>query len=176
MAETTLTVVGVTLAAFCVWLTVRIINRRERWAKWTLAATIIGTPTLYVLSFGPACWLNERTSKEFILTTGDPDNGSYWDNGIGENVFRSAYKPFFKFAGQYPGWPEWGLRSRFLRWYAEVGTRNATLNVRGDGQFDWYRPDYPPFLIMDDTGTYVDNPARFVNPPAPTPDATSESN
>jgi hypothetical protein len=25
-------------AAFCVWLGVRIFNRRERWAKWTLAA------------------------------------------------------------------------------------------------------------------------------------------
>ena len=47
---------AVAFAAICVWLTVRIVNRRERWAKWTLAATIIGTPVLYVLTFGPACW------------------------------------------------------------------------------------------------------------------------
>jgi hypothetical protein len=46
---------GLMFAAFCIWLTVRIINRRERWAKWTLAA-VVGLPVLYVASFGPACW------------------------------------------------------------------------------------------------------------------------
>ena len=54
---------AVAFAAFCVWLTVRIVNRRERWAKWTLAI-VIGLPTLYVASFGPACWYagdNETT-------------------------------------------------------------------------------------------------------------------
>jgi hypothetical protein len=40
-------------AALCVWLTVRIVNRRERWAKWTLAAAV-GLPLMYVASFGPA--------------------------------------------------------------------------------------------------------------------------
>jgi hypothetical protein len=42
-------------ASFCVWLTVRIVNRRERWAKWT-AAGVAGVPLLYIASFGPACW------------------------------------------------------------------------------------------------------------------------
>jgi len=46
---------AVAFAAFCVWLAVRIINRRERWAKWTLAG-LFGVPLLYLLSFGPACW------------------------------------------------------------------------------------------------------------------------
>jgi type VI protein secretion system component VasK len=32
---------SVAFAAFCVWLVVRIINRRERWAKWTLAGALI---------------------------------------------------------------------------------------------------------------------------------------
>ena len=32
---------AVAFAAFCVWLTVRIVNRRERWAKWTAAATLL---------------------------------------------------------------------------------------------------------------------------------------
>lgn len=49
--------VVVAFAAFCVWLTVRIVNRRERWAKWTLAAVVFGLPVLYVASFGPACWV-----------------------------------------------------------------------------------------------------------------------
>jgi hypothetical protein len=28
----------VAFMAFCVWLTVRIVNRQENWPKWTLAA------------------------------------------------------------------------------------------------------------------------------------------
>jgi hypothetical protein len=50
---------AVAFAAICVWLAVRIFNRRERWAKWTLAVSI-GIPALYMLSFGPACWLASR--------------------------------------------------------------------------------------------------------------------
>jgi type II secretion system protein G len=33
---------AVAFAAFCVWLSVRICNRRERWAKWTLGAALVG--------------------------------------------------------------------------------------------------------------------------------------
>ena len=51
----------VAFAAFCVWLTVRIVNRRERWAKWTLAA-VVGLPVLYVASFGPACWITSHAN------------------------------------------------------------------------------------------------------------------
>ena len=51
---------AVAFAALCVWLTVRIVNRRERWAKWTLAG-VLGLPALYVASFGPACWFSSRT-------------------------------------------------------------------------------------------------------------------
>jgi hypothetical protein len=51
-------ITGVAYAAFCVWLSVRIVNRRERWAKWTLAV-VVGLLVLYVASFGPACWFSE---------------------------------------------------------------------------------------------------------------------
>ena len=47
---------AIAFAALCVWLAVRIVNRRERWAKWTLASAV-GLPVMYVASFGPACWL-----------------------------------------------------------------------------------------------------------------------
>jgi len=50
---------GVAYAAFCVWLGVRVVNRRERWAKRTLAG-LIGLPVLYAASFGPICWLQDR--------------------------------------------------------------------------------------------------------------------
>jgi hypothetical protein len=52
-----ISVLGIAFAAFCVWLTVRIVNRRERWAKWTLAGVTIGLPLLYAISIGPACWM-----------------------------------------------------------------------------------------------------------------------
>jgi hypothetical protein len=45
---------AVAFAAVCVWLGVRVYNRRERWAKWTLGA-VVGLPILYALSFGLAC-------------------------------------------------------------------------------------------------------------------------
>ncbi len=51
--------VMIVFAALSVWLTIRIVNRRERWAKWTLA-TVVALPILYVASFGPACWLVSR--------------------------------------------------------------------------------------------------------------------
>jgi len=55
-------IVGIAFAAFCVWLTVRIVNRRERWAKWTLAV-VVGM-ALYAGSWMPMArlteWLNAR--------------------------------------------------------------------------------------------------------------------
>jgi hypothetical protein len=43
---------AVAVATFCVWLTVRIVNRRERWAKW-IAGVIAVLAVLYVASSGP---------------------------------------------------------------------------------------------------------------------------
>jgi hypothetical protein len=52
-----LPILAVSVAALCVWLTVRILNRKERWAKWTLV-TVVGLPVLYVASIGPWFWLD----------------------------------------------------------------------------------------------------------------------
>jgi apolipoprotein N-acyltransferase len=54
-----LPILAVAFSAFCVWLVVRIVNRRDRWAKWTLAATV-GLPVVYLLSTGPVIWLWRR--------------------------------------------------------------------------------------------------------------------
>lgn len=67
---------AVAFAAFCVWLMVRIVNRRERLAKWMLAA-VVGLPVFYVASFGPACWITCRNG---------PTNGS---------LVRIIYCPIF---------------------------------------------------------------------------------
>lgn len=57
---------AVAFAAYCVWLTVRVVNRKERWAKRTLAATL-ALPVLYVASFGPAC----RMAAKHMLSYGE---------------------------------------------------------------------------------------------------------
>jgi hypothetical protein len=56
MSDIFFAVAGIGIAAFCVWLTVRIINRRERWAKRTALALVFAL-VLYPLSVGPAGWL-----------------------------------------------------------------------------------------------------------------------
>jgi hypothetical protein len=58
---------AVAFAAFCIWLTVRIVNRRERWAKWT--AVLVGLPVLYVASFGPACWCVFAVQEDWATRT-----------------------------------------------------------------------------------------------------------
>jgi hypothetical protein len=66
---TLLSALAVAFAAFSVWLGVRIVNRRERWAKWSLTG-IVAVPVLYMASFGPVCWLvslNDRDNMAFIL-------------------------------------------------------------------------------------------------------------
>ena len=54
--EILVSVIGMVVAAFSIWLTIRFINRKEPWAKWTLmvmAIVLVGYP----LSSGPADWL-----------------------------------------------------------------------------------------------------------------------
>ena len=57
MSLVVLPAIVVAFAAVCIWLTMQIVGRRERRAKWTLAALLVGLPLLYVASFGPAIWL-----------------------------------------------------------------------------------------------------------------------
>jgi hypothetical protein len=89
-------VFGVAFAAFCLWLTVRIINRRERWAKRTLAVTFM-LPVLYVVSFGPASWL------------------ASWDL-TPRRITAKIYYPILHMA--FDG-PRWVLPP--LAWYTELG-------------------------------------------------------
>ena len=48
-------------AAFCVWLGVRVYNRRERWAKWTAVALL--TLCGYPMSMGPWIAIYVATHK-----------------------------------------------------------------------------------------------------------------
>ena len=55
-SRTIINAIGTAFAGFCMWLAVRIFNRREKWAKRT-AMALVTVPVLYVLSFGPVCRL-----------------------------------------------------------------------------------------------------------------------
>ena len=54
MSEWVWALFGVALAAFAVWLGVRIINRRERWAEW-IALVLVLVIGIYPMSWG---WLS----------------------------------------------------------------------------------------------------------------------
>lgn len=54
----------VALAAFVIWLGIRVINRRERWAKRTLCGFIGLFPVVYLLSFGIACAIVSRSRTD----------------------------------------------------------------------------------------------------------------
>jgi len=61
---------AVAFAAFCIWLGVRIYNRRERWAKWTAVGIALAL-ALYPLSVGPMVWLRKHRwiSEQTIIGT-----------------------------------------------------------------------------------------------------------
>jgi len=56
-----LAVSGLAFAAFAVWLTVRIVNRREKWAKRLAIGLTVAL--IYPLSFGPVMWIHSRTRR-----------------------------------------------------------------------------------------------------------------
>jgi hypothetical protein len=55
---------AVAFAAFCIWLGVRIYNRRERWAKWTFFTATVLLPIVYVASLGPAARIVARNDPD----------------------------------------------------------------------------------------------------------------
>ena len=107
---TVLTLPAVAFAAFCVWLTVRIVNRRERWAKWTLAA-VVGVPMLYVATFGPWCWIVSHRAKETGLVSVPA-------------VFEPLTRSFRE-----------GLFGDALEWYTKLGATDGSF-WHADGGLD----------------------------------------
>lgn len=121
MSEAILAVVGVALAAFAIWLTVRIITRREKWAKRTLAA-IVGLPVIYVLSIDPVCWFTSRTGIE------------------GSHRLSSCYRPLMKTCRVTPR-----PLAQFIYWYSCAGAadRWAWHYANDADEFDWSGHTYP---------------------------------
>ena len=125
----------VAFAAFCVWLTVRIVNRRERWAKQTLAA-VVGLPAVYIASFGPVCWINERF-------------------GVGTNAISIVYDPTIRLASN-------DIRVRRpVQKYATIGSRR--FSIIHNGKIEWSPADWTELIwliestVQPTTGELVDS-------------------
>src|SRR5579871_3835383 len=103
MIEVVLAALGVAFAAFAVWLAVRIINRRERWAKRLAIGSTACLPLLYVLSFGPACWFCLRY-------------------GAGGEAVHVVYRPLIHLGSLPEGQRDNpGPLPRAILWYANLG-------------------------------------------------------
>jgi len=91
----TMIVAGVAFVAFCVWLTVRIVNRREHWAIWTaVALPLLSLAYLVSMSIGPVCWISSHV-------------------GFGAGVVSAVYSPLISY-GPYPS-------DEMLESYSKIG-------------------------------------------------------
>jgi hypothetical protein len=90
-------------------------RKKTSTAFWT--TVVLAVVLLYALSFGPACWFNERTGRAVFQ--------GYGFAGTGDDFIFALYRPFFECAAPYPR----SIGSQLIHWYAEVGTRDATLSV-----------------------------------------------
>jgi hypothetical protein len=102
-----LSLLGVAFAAFCVWLTVRIFNRRERWAKWTMVGLVV-VFIAYPLGFGLATWL----VTEMLDRDPDPQRvNARWD------AYTLIYGPMLQMEADGPqpirGMIAWSMRFWF---------------------------------------------------------------
>jgi hypothetical protein len=101
---------AIAFAAFCIWLTVRIINRRERWAKRTAVAIVVALPALYALSFGPACWLSSQRAQKWSCPS---VMRVYWPMGWSFSYLESAR--------QRSGNPIYTWTHQSLTWWMTIG-------------------------------------------------------
>lgn len=92
-------VLAVTVVAFSLWLAVRILIRREKWAKRTgviLLVLLLGYP----LSLGPACWNSSRLR---------------WGNQFVSWIYRPLIPEPVWYAKKQP------RLLRVVNWYSELG-------------------------------------------------------
>lgn len=97
-------ILGIVSAAFSIWLAVQFFSRRRKRAVLSMCAAILGL-ALYVLSFGPACWISSRAeaAADFLPAAYAPLLGC-----ISDNCDTPLCYAVFRFAqiGAAPGW-EW---------------------------------------------------------------------
>jgi hypothetical protein len=93
-------VLGAALATFCIWLTVRVINRKERSAMWAIIL-LAGVPLTYALSLPAAAWLVTKRA-------------------IPRRSAAIFYDPILRQVRKSPEW---------IRGCAALGNRNVELGI-----------------------------------------------
>ncbi|MBI3865772.1 MAG: hypothetical protein HY290_28195 [Planctomycetia bacterium] len=94
-----LAIFGFLFGTFVVWLTVRIVNRKERWAKWTawgLAVAILWYP----LSAGPVSMICIKLDNPVLVT----------------RTISIVYWPLVKIIERAPNWCFEGFRA-YVEWW-----------------------------------------------------------
>jgi hypothetical protein len=76
-------------------------------AFWSAIAAL--ALAFYPLSFGPACWINERTQRL---------QGVGYTDGWGRQFILTTYRPILDWACKHPD------GSEVVYWYAELGVRD----------------------------------------------------
>jgi hypothetical protein len=76
------------------------------------ATVVVAVLVLYPLSFGPACWINQRWHTD-------------------RRILSAIYRPVLSLASERGYLPE------LLHWYAAVGARNTDLPVVREGTLWW---------------------------------------
>lgn len=153
------------LAAGCIWLTVRIVNRQKNWSKrtkWNIAVLVI-LPTLYVLTSGPMRTV--AIHRQGVYST----DGALIAETIGNE--NSAYRWSMFYAPLT--WISQIEQGKPLSWYWSlfpIRDGRPLLGRRYGRQIILIPADH------DTKATSNNRSASAANSPAPTPDARSESN
>lgn len=87
---------AIAFAASCVWLTVRVVSRKERWAKWMLVALALAA---YPISYGP--FLYAWTAAGQPIWLGEVFDVAYYPI---EQVRRSGPMPVSRAMAAYGNW------------------------------------------------------------------------
>jgi hypothetical protein len=147
------------LAAGCIWLTLRIVNRQKNWSKrtkWTLSVLVI-LPTLYVLSSGPMRTVAIHRQGIYSI------DGALITEAIG--IENSAYQWSMFYAPLT--WASQIEQGKPLNWYWDL------FPIRDGHPLLGRRNGRQIVLISagrDKNVTGNDRSASVVNPPSPNPD------
>ena len=95
------------------------------WA-W-IVAVLLGMPVLYVASFGPACWLDWRTSL------------------VGRELTSIAYRPILRLAAASVDDKRLTGTWQTIQWWMELGAGDdMSALIWNDGTFEWVSTLPPP--------------------------------
>jgi hypothetical protein len=103
-------------------------RNKPGWSFW-LTVTVVGVPALYVLSFGPACWINHATRPSRFKS----------DGGIGSQAIVVFYRPIVRLAGPqfgHPGFHRTRCNSLIV-WYARLGIIDDEWPSTGASGLQW---------------------------------------